>query len=130
MRDASAAYWFSVGDKVEVLDDVVKGGHSLKGRIGTVTEAWEKCDVDPTCCCAEQVDQDLAVRVYFQGSEESNAVEGSFQHYFNEAELKKVAEVLVESKDTVAFDGLSCKAFKLEQLEAQRNAAAEAREKD
>jgi len=56
MRDASASYWFQVGDSVRVMEDVQKAGVSLKGRVGTVCETWEKCDVDPTCCCAEQVD--------------------------------------------------------------------------
>ena len=78
MRDRSASYWFSVGDRVRVVEDVVCSASSgfgsnnsisnkfnLKGAVGTVVETWEKCDVDPTCCCAEQVDTDMAVRVVF-----------------------------------------------------------------
>lgn len=45
MRDRSAAYWFSVGDKVKVIDDVYKMNNNLNGRIGVVTETWEKCEV-------------------------------------------------------------------------------------
>ena len=71
MRDRSSSYWFSVGDAVQVVQDVICGGRTttkqnLKGRIGTVVETWEKCDVDPTCCCAEQVDINMAVRVVFR----------------------------------------------------------------
>lgn len=75
------------------MEDITKASYSLKGRTGIVIEAWEKCDVDPTCCCAEQVDQDLAIRVEFQGTEadpkEPNA---SFQFHFNEDELEIVKE--------------------------------------
>eukprot|EP00545_Synedropsis_sp_CCMP1620_P014768 CAMPEP_0119008246 /NCGR_PEP_ID=MMETSP1176-20130426/3562_1 /TAXON_ID=265551 /ORGANISM="Synedropsis recta cf, Strain CCMP1620" /LENGTH=126 /DNA_ID=CAMNT_0006960543 /DNA_START=228 /DNA_END=608 /DNA_ORIENTATION=- len=119
MRDHSAAYWFSIGDHVEVMEDVTKAGVNLKGRKGIVMEAWEKCEVDPTCCCAEQVEVDLAIRVDFQGTEEDEKEDGTFQFRFNEEELKKVKVEL-----PVAFDGMSCKAFKLEHLDAQRNAAA------
>jgi hypothetical protein len=117
MRDHSASYWFSPGDRVEVMEDVTKAGVNLKGRTGIVVEAWEKCDIDPTCCCAEQVETDLAIRVNFQGTEANANEQGAFEFRFNEDELKK-AEL------PVAFDGMSCKAFKLEQLEAQRNMAA------
>lgn len=129
MRDASASYWFRVGDSVRVVDDVMKAGYNLRNRVGVVVETWEKCDVDPTCCCAEQVEQDMAVRVEFKGNEEkdsslSSEVGSSFTHYFAEEELVKVQ---VEEEDqqassssstgnTVAFDGMSCTAFKLDQL--------------
>lgn len=85
MRDRSSSYWFSVGQRVRVVEDVWRGSsftspsistsistspsasqrENLKGRTGTVVETWEKCDVDPTCCCAEQVDTNMAVRVEF-----------------------------------------------------------------
>ena len=88
MRDASASYWFHVGDSVKVVDDVIKSGTSLLGRQGKVIETWEKCDVDPTCCCAEQVDIGMAVRVEFQGTEQDAAApDSSFYHYFAESEL-------------------------------------------
>lgn len=121
MRDRSAAYWFSVGDKVKVIDDVYKMNKNLNGRIGVVTETWEKCEVDPTCCCAEQVDTNMAVRVRFEDddglmSSANNTLflEPFFFHYFAEEELEKVKE---ESENNqVAFDGLTCKAFKLDKL--------------
>ena len=63
-----------------------------------MAETWEKCDVDPTCCCAEFVDENFAVNVKFHGSvnpEESNesdfivGIEG-FSHFFAEEELVKI----------------------------------------
>ena len=57
---------------------------------------WEKCDVDPTCCCAEWVDEGLSVHVKFNVDEENNEEEGeslfandTFIHYFAESELIK-----------------------------------------
>lgn len=116
MRDTSASYWFQAGDAVRVSSDqVCKAGTNLHGRIGVVRETWEKCDVDPTCCCAEQVDRHMAVRVEFDGSEDDAASPGcSFTHYFAEDELVKVP---VDRDDPVAFDGMSCKEFKLGQLQ-------------
>jgi len=131
MRDASSAYWFNVGDSVRVVDDVMKAGTSLKGRAGTVVETWEKCDVDPTCCCAEQVDIGMAVRVEFPGTETDTSESGSFMHYFAEEELTKANEVeeTSSSTDGALFDGRSCKAFKLDHLkmgeQAKRIAAFE-----
>jgi len=102
MRDRSCSYWFSVGDTVQVIEDVLKGPQNLKGRTGRVVETWEKCDVDPTCCCAEQVDTDMAVRVIFQDDDETEptkndeTVESSeddsavFYYYFAEEELVKL----------------------------------------
>eukprot|EP00977_Amphora_coffeiformis_P019001 scaffold6844_cov173-Amphora_coffeaeformis.AAC.2 len=116
MRDASASYWFQLGNSVRVVDDVDKAGHNLKDRVGKVVETWEKCDVDPTCCCAEQVDLNMAVRVEFPGTEADKRVEGeSFYHYFAEKELEKVQDTT-----TAAFDGMSCKAFKLDVLNLEQ----------
>ncbi len=156
MRDASSAYWFKVGDKVTVTSSVMKAGVDLRGRDGIVTEAWEKCDVDPTCCCAEFVDDNFAVCVEFRGplqqeqrleqKEKPSLIKGldddkerSFTHYFNENELDKGVSVdesakLSDSTDTITsavpFDGMSCQAFKLDQLkmgeQAKRIAAYEA----
>ena len=93
MRDASASYWFKVGDSVKVVDDVSKSGVNLRNRVGRVIETWEKCDVDPTCCCAEQVDIGMAVRVEFSGTELNAEAEGSsFKHYFAEAELETIQQ--------------------------------------
>ena len=103
MRDASSAYWFKIGDTVRVVDDVQKAGRTLKGSMGKVIETWEKCDVDPTCCCAEFVDESYAVHVKFQ-----DMSDGEFVHYFAETELEKITDA--------AFDGMSCQAFKLNQL--------------
>lgn len=105
MRDRSASYWFSLGDRVKVVDDVYTKTQNLKGRTGKVVETWEKCDVDPTCCCAEQVDTDMAVRVFFQNTNQNenenendsdnncndeNSDDGTFYYYFAEEELIKV----------------------------------------
>ena len=117
MRDASASYWFRIGDRVQVMDDVVKGGTNLRGICGTVVETWEKCDVDPTCCCAEQVDTGMAVRVEF-----SDDATGSLQHYFAETELLKLRDDDAnDDKSILPFDGMSCTAFKLEQLQVGLN---------
>jgi hypothetical protein len=129
MRDHSASYLFEVGDTVKVVDDVIKAGSNLRERQGVVVQTWEKCDVDPTCCCAEQVDLGMAVRVEFQGSEQATDEEGSFYHYFAEEELIKQAVAKEETKvviqdvsgdSQIAFDGMSCKAFKLDQLQLDK----------
>lgn len=149
MGDHSSATLFQVGDTVQVNDDVLKAGKNLKGLKGTVIETWEKCDVDPTCCCAEWVDEGLSVHVRFevevvqnQNPSQVDHVDGEpsvslllandvFVHYFAESELiktKKEEERTIK-ESTVAFDGLSCMAFKLDKLkmggQAQRIAAFE-----
>jgi hypothetical protein len=134
MRDLSASYWFKVGQKVRVVDDVYKAGANLRDRQGTVVETFEKCQVDPTCCCAEQVDVGMAVRVEFPGSESDERESGSFVHYFAEDELLEVKEAQPQQSPQVAFDGQSCVAFKLDHLkmgqQAQRLAAFEASRKE
>ncbi|KAG7339385.1 hypothetical protein IV203_006495 [Nitzschia inconspicua] len=141
MRDRSSSYWFQVGDTVRVVSsDVTKDGINLFRRVGTVMETWEKCDVDPTCCCAEQVDLNMAVRVEFEGTlfqdhepttTTTTTSSSSFNHYFSESELEKV---VAEKKTTgqtssLPFDGRSCVDFKLDRLkmgqQAQRLAAFE-----
>jgi hypothetical protein len=118
---------------------VINAGIDLKSRIGVVTQTWEKCDVDPTCCCAEFVDDNYAVQVKFTGplDPEKSRSDGliqdidTFFHYFNENELTKVEEEdsFASSSVSVAFDGMSCTAFKLDQLkmgeQAQRITAFE-----
>ena len=91
MKDSSCSYWFQVGDTVQVSTTVRKAGVDLKGRIGKVTETWEKCSVDPTCCCAEFVDDNYAVTVTFEGSID----ERCFTHHFNEDELVMVEKFTV-----------------------------------
>jgi hypothetical protein len=109
MKDNSAAYWFTTGDIVKVVDDVVKAGYNLKGRHGKVMTTWEKCSVDPTCCCAEWVDTGMSIRVEFQGTEKTEKGEGSFMHYFAEEELLKVKEeTSAKIGVDVPFDGMSC----------------------
>lgn len=127
MKDRSAAYWFTVGDSVAVVGDVIKAGCNVKGRHGKVLDTWEKCDVDPTCCCAEWVDTGMSIRVEFQGTASDENGQGSFVHYFAEEELLKIQKEIVTqvSVDTLPFDGMSCKAFKLEQLAAQRNSVVQ-----
>ena len=76
MRDRSASYWFTKGDKVKVIEDVFMTNNqqktNLRNKEGIVVETWEKCNVDPTCCCAEQVDTNYAVRVLFNSSTNTN----------------------------------------------------------
>jgi hypothetical protein len=127
MRDRSASYWFQAGDRVRVVDDVYKAGTNLRQRVGVVVETWEKCDVDPTCCCAEQVDTGMAVRVEFERDESNKELlESSFMHYFAEEELLKVKEEEVieaaaaGNEKSLPFDGMSCTAFKLEQLQTHQ----------
>jgi hypothetical protein len=99
MKDRSSSYWFQVGDCVRVVSpDVQKSGVNLYHRVGKVMETWEKCDIDPTCCCAEQVDPNMAVRVEFIGklSEDSEHTNETFDHYFAESELDKI--VILDNK--------------------------------
>lgn len=139
MKDNSSANVFGVGDRVRVVDDVEKAGINLKGRLGTVKETWEKCDVDPTCCCAEFVDDSFAVHVEFDAEATDGPIttEDTFVHYFAERELIEEKEVesdvptnADEQQNPVPFDGMSCQAFKLDQLkmgqQAQRIAKYEA----
>lgn len=102
MRDKSSSYWFTIGDTVKVIaEDVVKAGVNLQGRTGIVKETWEKCDVDPTCCCAEQVDENMAVRVEFKSVVDDPLVaQMSFTHYFAEEELQKVKEEQTATVET------------------------------
>ena len=87
MRDRSAVSYFKVGDTVLVIEDVYKNKNlNLNGYKGIVKETWEKCQVDPTCCCAEQVDLGMAVTVVFDDENKND----SFLYYFAEDELVKV----------------------------------------
>jgi hypothetical protein len=94
MRDVSASTAFQLGDTVTVVDDVIKAGLNLRGRQGVVVETWEKCSVDPSCCCAE-VDRSMAIQVEFtnrfattKGEEEGDEA-STFQYNFAEEELLK-----------------------------------------
>lgn len=74
MRDGStASTYFSIGDKVEVVNDVPhtppnRSPFSSRGLRGTITDIWDKCEVDPHCCCAELA-FDAPITVTFIGSE-------------------------------------------------------------
>ena len=95
MKDLSSANAFQIGDEVRVVSSVIKAGVDLNNRVGTVEETWEKCDVDPTCCCAEFVDENFAVTVRFDGSiddvsgKEVSGTKDIFTHFFSEDELIK-----------------------------------------
>ena len=95
MGDRSCAARFRVGDAVSVTRDVEKLGRNLNGRAGHVVETWEKCDVDPTCCCAEWVEEGLSVHVKFEADGEEQRLFGNetFVHYFAEAELEISAKL-------------------------------------
>lgn len=91
LLDKTTTNWFGAGDTVVVVEDVyLKNGKNLKGTQGVVLETWESCDVDPACCCSEQVESDMAVRVNFSSGpgEETYDMEG-LTYYFAETELKK-----------------------------------------
>lgn len=104
MRDMSSANVFQIGDRVKVVSSVFKAGIDLKGKVGIVKETWEKCEVDPTCCCAEFVDENFAVYVQFSNGDGDNSIDISsdgqslnivglndyYTHYFAEEELVKV----------------------------------------
>lgn len=59
MKDSStASTYMTVGSRVRVCKDVWHNPvHSMRfnanGLVGTVTSIWDKCEVDPHCCCAE-----------------------------------------------------------------------------
>jgi len=127
MGDHSSATVFEVGDSVTVVEDVMKAGRNLRGLSGEVIETWEKCDVDPTCCCAEWVDDGLSVHVKFNIPHESNEdgrkvmiAKDVFIHYFAESELVKSehigqgqSKIIIDEggENSAPFVGLSCKTF-------------------
>lgn len=82
MRDGStASVFFKIGDVVRVSKDVFITDNSgvrlsTRGMTGTITDVWEKCAVDPHCCCAEQA-FDAPFRIDFP-SNSSSALYGLF----------------------------------------------------
>ena len=76
MRDGStSSNYFKVGEQVRVSTDVwhrpphaSKPSFSSKGREGSVVQVWEKCEVDPACCCAELA-FDAPIEVRFEGDD-------------------------------------------------------------
>lgn len=93
MRDGStASIFFSVGDKVEVIKNVLHRPNSLPefssmGFQGIVCDVWEKCEVDPHCCCAELA-FDAPVQVRFIGNNYDPLVDDWKAHFsLDEIEL-------------------------------------------
>ena len=83
MRDSSSVTWFKAGDRVRVSESVMSRGQDLRGRTGTVADAWEKCEEDPHCCCAELAEEAAAVTVDLDPPD-------ARQYYFAENELAKL----------------------------------------
>ena len=84
MRDSSSVTWFKAGDRVCVTESVMSRGKDLRGRTGTVADAWEKCEEDPHCCCAELAEEAAAVTVDLDPPD-------ARQYYFAENELAKLS---------------------------------------
>ena len=74
MRDGStASTYFDVGDKVRIVMDVwhkpqTQAPFSSKDLEGVILSVWQKCEVDPSCCCAELA-FDAPIEVQFQGNQ-------------------------------------------------------------
>lgn len=82
MRDSSSVTWFRDGDRVRVAASIVVNGVELKGQEGVCVDVWEKCEVDPHCCCAELAEEMVAVTVRFARL--------NITYYFAEDELQNV----------------------------------------
>eukprot|EP00291_Cryptomonas_curvata_P008376 CAMPEP_0172198908 /NCGR_PEP_ID=MMETSP1050-20130122/28366_1 /TAXON_ID=233186 /ORGANISM="Cryptomonas curvata, Strain CCAP979/52" /LENGTH=81 /DNA_ID=CAMNT_0012875817 /DNA_START=185 /DNA_END=430 /DNA_ORIENTATION=+ len=69
------------------------------GLRGFVQSIWEKCEVDPACCCAENGMEEASVAVRFDLEPAQAArfcwpdgeVEPSFTSYFSTEELRLVS---------------------------------------
>ena len=98
MRDAStASVFFSVGDKVRIIKDVWHRPQSLPSfnsidLEGTVCEVWEKCEVDPHCCCAELA-FDAPIQVRFLGNQYISDIDNWTAHFaMDEIQVVKKSE--------------------------------------
>lgn len=98
MRDAStASTFFSVGDKVKIVKDVWHRPQSLPSfnsfdLEGTVCEVWEKCEVDPHCCCAELA-FDAPIQVRFFGNQYNSDMDNWTAHFaMDEIQVVKKSE--------------------------------------
>ena len=98
MRDGSTAEnYFSLGDKVIVVKDTwhyksIGNGEkfSSKGISGVVTDVWEKCEVDPHCCCAELA-FDAPIEVTFNRNQLPNEIiEAQWSARFAVDEIRKL----------------------------------------
>eukprot|EP01041_Mallomonas_annulata_P005436 gene5436-10905_t len=97
MRDASTSEgYFRIGDMVKVTKPVqhlsIDGSKfSSENLEGTIIDIWEKCEVDPHCCCAELA-FDAPIKVCFQGSMvESYTGSSEWAAQFSTDELDKVS---------------------------------------
>lgn len=103
MKDRSMVSYFQEGDLVQVsCDDVRRQGSALAGFCGVVTDAWVKCEVDPHCCCAEQVEDSHAVTVGFKFAQFTQG----YSYLFAEAELRKLQETLALPDRTRAAESV------------------------
>uniref|UniRef100_A0A7S3JUX6 Uncharacterized protein n=1 Tax=Aureoumbra lagunensis TaxID=44058 RepID=A0A7S3JUX6_9STRA len=83
--DSSSVHWMSQGDRVRVIEPVLNSdGINLLGEEGIVISAWEKCEEDPHCCCAELAEEATAVTVRLD-----NVTNGQL-FYFAEDELQRI----------------------------------------
>jgi hypothetical protein len=87
MRSPSlnAASVFPPLTQVRVKAGVVLDGRDWSNMEGVVTSTWEKCEVDPHCCCAELATEG-AVRVDFdlEGEGEGEAEKKALYQLFSE----------------------------------------------
>lgn len=96
MRDGSTSVgFFNVGDSVRVVSQVYhkssKGeSFSSKDMEGKIVDIWEKCEVDPHCCCAELA-FDAPIKVSLSG-EDIRRITGEmeFVAQFANDELEKL----------------------------------------
>jgi hypothetical protein len=98
MRDGStASVYFSVGDNVMVKTDVWHQPKRLprfssKGLVGVVVDVWDKCEVDPHCCCAELA-FDAPIEVKFIGKQYDEDSE-SWTAHFAVDEIERIPALL------------------------------------
>ena len=86
MKDASAVTYFRNGDEDRSWRRGDPEGVEARRAAGRCVDVWEKCEVDPTCCCAEQVEEAHAVTVEFQPF----LLGEGYRYWFDEDELRKV----------------------------------------
>lgn len=106
--DRSAITSFRVGDRVQVLGSQ---------RVGRVSSVWEKCDVDPHCCCAELAwDAPIGVQLDARPGPAEGAAPPVPTAYFAEDELVKMHRRLqahVGRAHALCFAGVDEDGFEL-----------------
>ena len=86
MKDSStASVYFSIGNKVRIVKDVFHTPHNMTsfsslGMEGVICSVWDKCEVDPFCCCAELA-YDAPIEVKFAGSRYDPSKESWNAHF-------------------------------------------------